>query len=87
MRCGCLPPESSVSTISSFAVAITAILLARGIPTQTPWPFGEIVIASAPSTGRSRVTVNVKTLGLTIPLSLLVRADEVIESAPPFATH
>ena len=28
-----------------------------------------------------------KTLGLTIPLSLLVRADEVIQSPPPFATH
>jgi putative ABC transport system substrate-binding protein len=26
-----------------------------------------------------------KTLGLTIPTSLLVQADEVIESAPPFA--
>jgi ABC-type uncharacterized transport system substrate-binding protein len=28
-----------------------------------------------------------KRLGITIPASLLVRADDVIETPPPFATH
>jgi len=28
-----------------------------------------------------------KTLGISVPSSLLMRADEVIESAPPFATN
>jgi putative ABC transport system substrate-binding protein len=28
-----------------------------------------------------------KTLGISVPGSLLMRADEVIESAPPFATN
>ena len=68
MRCGCLPPESSVSTISSFAVEITAILLSTGIPTQTSPPSGEIVIASAPFPIGITFTAPVaRSIALTLP--------------------
>jgi putative ABC transport system substrate-binding protein len=77
---GLMSYGASASEIYTSAAEQVAKVLAGARPSEIPLQ----------QATRFELVINnwtAKTLGITIPPSLLARADEVIESPPPFATH
>jgi len=77
---GLMSYGASASEIYKSAAEQVAQVLAGARPSEVPLR----------QATRFELVINnwtAKKLGITIPPSLLVRADEVIESPPPFATH
>ncbi|MFL6827055.1 MAG: ABC transporter substrate-binding protein [Bradyrhizobium sp.] len=77
---GLMSYGASASEIYKTAAEQVAQVLAGARPSEVPLR----------QATRFELVINnwtAKKLGITIPPSLLVRADEVIESPPPFATH
>jgi len=77
---GLMSYGASASEIYASAAEQVAKILAGAPPSEVPLR----------EATRFELVINnwtAKKLGITIPPSLLVRADEVIESPPPFATH
>jgi putative ABC transport system substrate-binding protein len=77
---GLMSYGATASEIYKSAAEQVALVLAGARPSEVPLR----------QATRFELVINnwtAKKLGITIPPSLLVRADEVIESPPPFATH